>query len=435
MQDLIRPADSLDLSAYIRPGDLVVCGQGTAEPLTLTRRLVAQRAAIGPFTCFLGVTFGQTFAPEATDGISFLGFGAIGTGTALARAGRLEILPWHYSRVERAFATGALKADVVLLQLAPPPAGRSGYSLSLANDYVAAAARHARVVIAEINPSAPWTYGAQLPPEIRPTLFLEAEAEPLEHGPARFGETERRVGAHIAGLVPDGACIQFGVGATPSAALSALRNHRDLSIHSGVIGDPCIDLIEAGVVTNARKPFHQGVSVTNTVLGTRRLFDFVHDNPAVAVCGASCTHDFGTIARIANFRAINSAVEVDLTGQANAEIAGCNYVGAVGGQLDFVRGALASEGGRSIIALPATALGGKASRIVARLSTVTLPRSDADLVVTEFGVADLRDATLLQRVTRMIAIAAPEMREELARAWQGGGGRVIARHPVRPVPL
>jgi acetyl-CoA hydrolase len=188
-----------------------------------------------------------------------------------------------------------------------------------------------------------------------------------------------------------------------------------------VIGDACIDLIEGGVVTNAGKPFDRGVTVTNTVLGTRRLFDFAHDNPAVQVRPASHTHGHGTIASIPRFRAINSAVEVDLTGQVNAEVAGAAYVGAVGGQADFVRGALASEGGRSIIALPATALGGKASRIVSRLDTVTLPRSDADLIVTEHGVADLRGATLEERAARMIGIAAPEFREGLSRVWRDRG--------------
>ena len=422
---MILSSHDLDLAGLVRPGDMVLCGQGTAEPLTLTRGLVAQKDAIGPFTCFLGVMFSDTFAPERTDGIAFRGYGAVGTNAALSRAGRLDVLPWHYSRIERAFAAGELRADVVLLQLAPPPAGRSGYSLSLANDYVAAAARHARVVVAEINPHAPWTHGALFEGR-EPDLLVAADAPPQELKPARFGDAEARIAQHIAGLVPDGACLQFGVGAAPVAALSGLRDHRDLAIHSGVIGDVCLDLIEAGAVTNACKPFDRGVTVTNTVLGTCRLFDHVHDNPAVQVRPASHTHHHPTIASIPNFRAINSAIEVDLTGQANAEVAGGVYVGAVGGQVDFVRGALASEGGRSIIALPATALGGRASRIVPRLETVTLPRSDADLVVTEYGVADLRGGTLTERAARLIGIAAPAFQEELARAWRDREARHVA---------
>jgi acyl-CoA hydrolase len=423
---VILSSRDLDLAGLVRPGDVVLCGQGTAEPLTLTRRLVAQRDAIGPFTCFLGVCFSDTFTPERSLGMSFRAYGAVGTNAALSRAGRLDVLPWHYSRIERAFGCGELRADVVLLQLAPPPAGRSGWSLSLANDYVAAAARQARVIVAEVNRDAPWTHGAPLPDGVEPHVLVQADAPPQELKPARFGEAEERIAEHIAGLIPDGACLQFGVGAAPVAALSGLRSHRDLSIHSGVIGDACIDLIEVGAVTNARKPFDRGVTVTNTVLGTRRLFDHVHDNPAVEVRPASHTHDHRTIASIPGFRAINSAIEVDLTGQVNAEVAGGSYVGAVGGQVDFVRGALASEGGRSIIALPATALGGKASRVVPRLDTVTLPRSDADLVVTEYGVADLRGATLTERAARLIGIAAPPFREELARAWRDKEARHAA---------
>lgn len=414
---ILDPED-LDLAALVRPGDVVVCGQGTAEPMTLTRRLVARKDAIGAFTCWLGICLSDTFAPDRTAGIAFRGYGAIGTNILLSRAGRLDVLPWHYSRLERAFETGLLRADVVLLQLAPPPPGRSGYSLGLANDYVAAAARSARVVVAEVNPAVPWTHGGALPDDIRPDVLVRADRGPQEMQPARIGEVEARIAGHVAALVPDGACLQFGVGAVPVAALSGLTGHRALSIHSGVIGDACVDLIEAGTVTNARKPIDRGVTVANTVLGSRRLFDHVRDNPAVEVRPAAYTHDHATIASLVDFRAINSGVEVDLTGQVNAEVAGGAYVGAVGGLNDFVRGALAGRGGRSIVALPASALRGTASRIVPRVHTVTVSRSDADLVVTEHGVADLRGATLAERASRMIAIAAPDFREDLSRAWR-----------------
>ena len=412
---MIEPS-ALDLSSLVKPGDVVVCGQLTAEPATLTRRLVAQKGKIGPLTCFLGGMVSDTFAPDRSEGIAFASYGAIGTNVALSRAGHLDIVPTHYSALERAFRIGERRADVVLLQLAPPPPGRSGYSLSLANDYVSCAARHARVVIAEVHRDAPWTYGATLPDDIRPDVLVAAEAPPRTLEAPRLGEVEAAIARHVATLVPDGACLQFGVGAVPLAALSALGGHRDLGIHSGVMGDACVDLIERGIITNARKPIDAGISVTNTVLGTRRLFDHVHDNAAVAVRAASDTHDHRRIAAIPSFRAINSAIEIDLTGQVNSEVAGGAYVGAVGGLVDFVRGALASEGGRSIVALPATARGGATSRIVPAVTTVTSARSDADLVVTEYGVAELRGASLEERALRLIAIAAPHHREMLERA-------------------
>jgi acyl-CoA hydrolase len=411
-------ADSFSFADHLKPGDVVLVGQGTAEPLTLTRKLLREQPSVGPLTCFLGVLSSRTFGPDAPPGMSFRAYGAMGRGVALSRAGRLEILPLAYSRLNAAFASGALRADVVLMQLAPGP---DGYSLSLANDYVALAARYARLVIAEVNPEAPWTHGARLPEGRLPDLLVEAETPPLEIEERPDSAAEAAVAARVAEAIPDGACLSFGVGGVPGAVLSCLGGHRDLGIHSGVLADPCIELIARGAVTNARKAVHPGKTITNTVLGTRRLFEHVHANPAVEVRPAAVTHGLATIARLDRFHAVNSAIEVDLTGQANAERAGGFDVGGVGGQPDFVRGALASPGGRSIIALPATTTRGD-SRIVARTSVGTTPRSDADLVITEHGVADLRNASLEERARRMIAIAAPEHREALARAWRDRGG-------------
>ena len=188
-----------------------------------------------------------------------------------------------------------------------------------------------------------------------------------------------------------------------------------------MIGDGMADLIEAGVVTNTRKPFDRGLTVAGALFGTGKLNHFAHRNPALLMCPPSHTHALPVLARIPHFIAINSALEVDLTGQVNAEVADGTYVGAVGGQADFVRGALAAPHGRAIIALPATARRGSASRIVTKLTgPVTSPRSDADVVVTEWGVAELRGATLAERARRMIAVAAPDFREALAREAAGG---------------
>ncbi len=412
------PASTVDFTRLIRAGDVVLIAQGTAEPPELTRQLAKQAAAIGPFTCFLGATFSDQFTPECLPDVGFRSYGAIGTSVALAKAGRLDVVAWDYSRLDQAFATGVLRADVVLLQLAPPPPGQAGFSLTTGNDYAVAAARQARLVVAEVNQAAPWTHGATLPDDIVPQVWVETSSPLVALQPVRFGPTEAVIAHLVAGLVPEGACLQFGVGAMPVAALSALREHRDLSIHSGVFGDICVDLIEAGAITNARKPFDRGISVTNTVLGTRRVFEHVHDNQAVAVRPASHTHARNVIGQLARFRAINSAIEVDLLGQVNTEVAAGRYVGAIGGQRDFVRGALVSDGGRAIVALPATAQYGGVSRIVDRVAHVTSPGRDADLIVTEHGVADLRGATQEQRAQRMIAIADPSFREGLARAWR-----------------
>jgi acyl-CoA hydrolase len=411
------PAAHLDWGALVRSGERVLVGQAMAEPLTLTRSLVDQRSRIGEFEIFLGVTYSDTFAPDRTDGIRFSGYGAIGKSAALARAARLDPLPWHYGAISAAFADGRLRADVVLLQLSPSRRG-NGYSLSLTNDYVALAARHARVVIAEVNPHAPWTYGAELPDWLKPDLFVAAEHPPVELPASALGAVHRRIAEHVAGLIPDRACLQLGVGTIPDAVLEKLVSHRDLGVHSGVMGDLVVDLIEKGVVTNTWKGRDAGLTVTNVLTGTRKLCAHVDENPAVRVMPASYTHGLGVIATIPNFVAINSAIEVDLTGQVNAELADGIYVGSVGGQVEFVRGAAASVGGRSIIALPATARGGNVSRIVRQVPIVTTPRSDTDTVVTEHGIASLRGCTLNERAARMIAIAAPEFREDLERGWR-----------------
>ena len=219
----------------------------------------------------------------------------------------------------------------------------------------------------------------------------------------------------MAAIVPDGATIQIGIGGTPDAVLARLRDRRDLGIHSGLLSDAVVELIEAGAVTNARKEHDRGVTVTGSLLGTARLYAWADGNPSLALRSLDHTHDPTVLAGLRSLHAINSAIEVDLTGQVNAEVVGGRYVGAVGGQGAFARAGSMAPAGRSIIALPATAAGGTVSRIVPRLAaaTVTTPRADADLVVTEHGVADLRGATLGERRERLLAIAAPHLRDGL----------------------
>jgi len=308
---------------------------------------------------------------------------------------------------------GNHRADVVLIQLSSRTPHR-GLNASLSNDYVLEAARRARVVIAEINPDAPWTYGAEWPSDIDVHIRVEAHHPPVELPSGQVDDVSRKIAMHAASLIPDGATLQFGVGKVPDAILSCLSHLRGLGIHSGLINDAVVDLIERGVVTNAGKGIDPGVTVTNQLIGTARLYDFAHENAAVQVRPASYTHSQDVLARVNQLVAINSALQVGLDGSVNSETLGGVTVGAIGGQVDFVRGANASPGGRAIIALPATSSG--RSRIVTNVETVTTTRGDVDVVVTEWGVAELAGCSLRDRARRMIAIAAPEHRESLSRS-------------------
>jgi 4-hydroxybutyrate CoA-transferase len=286
-----------------------------------------------------------------------------------------------------------------------------------------AAAEAARVVIAEVNARMPYTYGDTRIHQSRFTATVTT-SRPLQPWPEReYGETERRIAQYVADLVQDGDTIQVGIGGIPSAVLDALKDRRDLGVHSGLITDGIVELIERGAVTNRRKNVDTGVTTGNWLLGTDRLHRWADRNPLLSVRSAEYVHGAHVIAGIENFRAINSGLEVDLTGQVNAEIAGSYSVGGVGGLADFVRGALMSSTGRSIVALPSTARGGQVSRIVPRIESgvVTVPRYDADYVVTEWGIAHLRGKSLEERARELVAVAHPDFRDEL----QAGSRRLL----------
>jgi acyl-CoA hydrolase len=393
---------------WVREGDTVVWGQAAAEPRGLTAPLLAARHEIGPFRCFFAMNLSDTVEPEHADVVTFLSYTAAGSNRRLSTAGVLEILPIHYSDYPRFFADGRLPVDVVLLQVSPPDAeGR--YSLGFADEYLSAAIENARVVIGEVNDHAPRT-SSRLLTEEDFDLLVPGSAPPLTVEPREPNEVEREISRRIGELIEDGSTLQTGIGSLPDAILAALSGHRDLGLHSGSIGDRALDLIEAGVITNAAKTTDAGVSVAAVLIGSERLYRFADGNPELQLRDTRYTHDAERLAAQRRFVAINTAFEVDLTGQINAEVAGGRYLGAVGGSMDFLRGAARSEGGLPIIALPSSAR--DSSRIVARLGgPVSTPRADAGVIVTEHGVADLRGLTIRERPARMLELVAPEHRE------------------------
>jgi acyl-CoA hydrolase len=411
---MVSSDPGIDLRTIVAPGDHILWGQGTGEPQTLTEALIAQRGDLGGVSVFLGSTFSTTLKPEHADHIHFTGIGGIGGNAVLTRAGVLDVIPCHISSVPRLIAAGDLPVDVVFVQLAPSgPDGR--HSLGLVADYVAAAIEKARVVVAEINDQVPRTWGETGVSAADIDHVIHTSRPPVVVPTPALGPAERRIGALVAELVPDRAVLQLGIGSVPGAVANGLAGRRDLGVHGGVIGDWIVDLMESGVVTNVHKPIDAGITTTGAVFGTRRLYDYVDDNPAVRLRPISYTHDPQILVQFERLIAINGAVEVDLTGQVNAETLRGVHIGAVAGQVDFVRAATASPGGRSIIALRSSARGGEVTRIVSRLAdgVVTTPRSDADVVITEHGVAHLRGVSLPERARRLIAIADPSLRDAL----------------------
>ena len=407
-------AAALDLRAIVRPGDTVVVGEGAAEPQTLSEALVAQRADLGRIEVFLGVSVTSTFLPSHRDHLDFSGFCGAITNRRLLRAGCMDLIPCHFSQVGELFRSGLKRCDVALVQVSPPNE-RGEYSFALANDYMRAAIERARVVVAEVNHNAPQTPCEQplLASEI--DFVIETQRPLIEVPAAPAGAVEQQIARNVEAFIPDRATLQMGIGALPQAVLALLASRRDLGVHSGMIGDAVVDLMECGAVSNAHKGVDEGVTISGVLLGSSRLYRFVHRNPAFRLCPIAVTHGAAALARLRRLTSINSALEVDLSGQVNSEAFGNDYIGAIGGQVDYVRAAGRSDGGVSIIALPSTAGAGRVSRIVAGLSgPVTTARSDVDMIVTEHGVAHLRGMSLKQRARALIAIAAPEHRDTLA---------------------
>ncbi|HET7399097.1 MAG TPA: acetyl-CoA hydrolase/transferase C-terminal domain-containing protein [Intrasporangium sp.] len=404
----------IDLSRHVSPGAGIWWSQTSAEPTPLVHALLDQVRDIGPVRAFVGLTWDRRLTRDLPPEVSVVSYGGLGELRTLARAGRLDVVPCHYGALPRLFAEGRLPSDVGLVQVSPPDADGL-VSLGVGVDYIADAIEHTPVLIAEINHRMPPTRGSARIPLSRFAAVVETD-RPLLEAPERPGDAvEAAIARHVAGLVDDGDTIQIGVGTLPSAVLEALSGHTDLGLHSGLMSDAVLRLVDKGVLTGARKQIDPGVLVTGAALGSTALYERVADLPAL-FRPASYTHSPAVLSQLTSLVSINSAIEVDLTGQVGAEVAGDTYVGAVGGQVDFSRAA-SRTGARSIIALRSTVKGVSTIKVALDFGAVTTARADVDHVVTEHGAAELRGVGLAERARRLIAVAAPEHREELEKAF------------------
>ena len=413
----LEPAE-LDFARLVRDGDTIGWAEATAEPVFLTRMLNQQAPRMSPFRLFFALTFAGDFAADHRH-VTVSAFGGGGAGSRFFTAGADNVLPANISALCDLIAAGRPRIDVVLLQVSGPDSAgnyNAGVGIECLREMIAGA----RLVIAQLNPTLPWTAGDTLIEGGLIDILVPASHPVLELPARAIGPVERAIAGHVASLVPDRATIELGIGLIPEAVTAALGQKRGLGIHSGAIGDGVTDLMAAGIVDNRHKEIDPGVTVTLMLMGTRRLCAFADRNPLIQIRSPRYTHDALVLGNFRRFVAINSALDIDLTGQVNAETVAGRHVGLTGGQMDFVRAANRAPEGRSIIALPSTTRNRRHSRIVVRLAdgVVTTPRAEADCVVTEHGIAELRGRTLAERARALVAIADPAFRAELERAGE-----------------
>lgn len=401
----------------VRPGNRVWVHMGCATPEPLLEALAARANELHDVEMLHMVACGQaTYArPENADHFRLNALFLGGPVREAVAAGRADYTPISLSEVERVLTDGDFPIDVALLQASRPDA--YGYlSLGVGVDCSLTAAEVARHVIVEVNDQMPRTLGDSFLHVSKISAVVETSRPLLEMPPCDPTPEQNRIAENVASLIPKGATLQAGIGGIPNAVMNCLRSHRDLGVHSEMISDGVVELIESGAVNGSRKSLHPGKVVTGFVLGSRLAFDYVHENPIFEFHRTGYVNDPFVISRNDNLVAVNSALQVDLTGQVCSDSIGPRPYSGFGGQLDFIRGAGRSKGGKPIIALPSTAKHGTLSRIVPVLDQgagVVTTRSDVHYVVTEFGVAYLRGKTLRQRAEALIAIAHPKFRDEL----------------------
>jgi len=406
---------------HIKSGDRVVVAHAAAEPVVLTDAMVANFAQYENVEILHMIAMGSAgycapgMEPHFRHNSLFLG----GSTRKAIEEGRGDFVPVYFSQVPDLMRT-TLHPNVVLLHLSPPDEhGYCSYGISV--DYTKPAAACADLRIAQINRNMPRVMGDSYIHVSELDYIVETDVPLLELQPPKISTVERAIGEHCASLVRDGDTLQLGIGAIPDAVLQFLGEKKDLGIHSEMFSDGVVDLIEAGVITNRRKNFHSGQCVATFIMGTKKLYDFANENPSVALMPVDYVNDPVVIARNDNMVSINSCVQVDLMGQVVSSCVGPRTISGVGGQVDFVRGANFSKGGRTLIAMPSTAVGGKISKIVPVIdegSAVTTNRYDVDYIITEYGIAQLKGKTLRDRARALIEIAHPDFRPGLAEEFE-----------------
>jgi 4-hydroxybutyrate CoA-transferase len=408
---------SRDALRCVQSGSRVYIHPGCAEPEVLVGALMERAPAVHDVEIVHLLTLGRAdyIAPEMSGHFRHNAMFIGGNTREAVNEGRADYTPVFLSEVEELFESGQMPLDTALIQVSPPdPHGFCSFGVGV--DTTLTAAKNARYVVAQVNDQMPRTYGDSYIHISEIGSIVEVSRPLCEQPETEITDLHRAIGRHVASLIEDGATLQLGIGGIPDAILPELLDRKDLGIHTELVSDSVIPLIEAGVVNGSRKTLHPRKVILGFVLGTKKLFDFVDNNPSFEFHPSSYTNNPALISRNDRMVAVNSALQVDLTGQVCADSIGTYFYSGIGGQVDFMRGASRSKGGKPIIALPSTAKGGSISRIAPMLEPgagVVTSRGTVHYIVTEFGIAYLHGRTIRQRAEALIQIAHPKFREEL----------------------
>ena len=416
---IVSPEEAV---SHVKSGDRIVFSHACGEAQCLTEALVGQadRLENVEIVHMVAMSTAPYCKPEMAGHFRHNALFVGGSTRKAVEEGRADYTPCFFHEIPSLFKNGVLPVDVMFAQVSEPDEdGNCSFGISV--DYTEPAAKSAKLVIVQVNKNMPYTYGNGI--NLKDIDYIVVKDEPIiELQPPKIGEIEKKIGEYVASLIHDGDTLQLGIGAIPDAVLSFLGDKKDLGIHSEMFSDGVVDLANKGVITNAKKTVDPGKFLSCFLMGTRKLYDFVDHNPDVIMKPASYTNDPFVVSQIDNIISINSAMQVDFMGQVNAEMIGPKQFSGVGGQVDFVRGASRSKGGKAIIAMPSTTgKTKKISKIVPLLdegAAVTTSRNDVDYIITEYGIAALKGKTLRQRAKALINIAHPDFREELIAEFE-----------------
>ncbi len=417
-----RVVSAHEAVSRIKSGNRVVVAHASGSPEILLKALVKNKDAYKNVEIVHMVSMGASeyCLPEMEKHFVHNSLFAGATTRKAIHDGSAYFTVSHFSQIPRLFVEKILPVDVTLCMVSlPDEHGFCSFGVSV--DYTKPAAESSKLVIAEVTPNMPRTLGDAFIHVSHIDCIVETESSPIILQPPRISGTDEKIGGYCAELIKDGDCLQLGIGAVPDSILGFLKQKKDLGIHTEMFSDGVVDLVEAGVITCARKNFHPGKMVATFFMGTEKLYKFVHNNPMVQMFSVDYTNNPAIIAQNNNMVSVNSTLQVDLTGQGASESIGYKQFSGTGGQADFIRGAAWSKGGRSILAFHSTASGDKISRIVPHLdegAVVTTTRSDIHYVVTEYGIADLRGKSVPTRAKALISIAHPDFRGELKKEFQ-----------------